>query len=111
MNLCKKIIGNIGIFLERTDCFSSDDIETTVYCLYITNYSKKRITGKIMLETFPPTDVCPEDNIMISVKPEGTVSTEFKAARPIASQKPAFLVTFQPDEGSKITARFETDEC
>jgi len=107
VDLCKKVIGNIGLVLEKTDSCSSDDTKTTVYCLYITNYSKKRVTGKIIMDIVPPAEIYPGDDIMMSVKPEGTISTEFKIVKPVNSEKPALIITIQPDEGSEITARFE----
>jgi len=109
VNLYKKIIGNFGIALEKTGSFSSDDAETAVYCLYVTNYSKERITGKIILETVPSAEIYPGDNIMMSVKPECTISTEFTVTRPIVSEKAELLITIQPDEVSGITARFEAE--
>jgi len=109
VNVYKKIIGNIGLVLEETGSFSSDNTETSVYCLYVTNYSKERITGKIVLGTNPAAEIYPGDNIMMSVKPEGTVTTEFNVTRPIISNKPELLISIQPDEGNEINARFETE--
>jgi len=109
VDLCKKTIGKIGLVLEKTDSYSSDDTETTVFCLYITNYSEKRITGKIILRTVPPVAILPGDDIMMSVKPEGTISMEFKAVKPVDSETPGLLVIIQPDEGNEITARFEKE--
>jgi hypothetical protein len=107
VNVYKKIIDGIGLLLEKTGSFSSDNTETTVYCLYVTNYLEKRIIGKIILGTIPAEEIYPGDSIMISVKPEGTITTEFNVTRPIASEKPELLITIQPDEGSKLTVRFE----